>query len=261
LVVKSQAAIGVLMAWTGAGCAASLDDDAVIWYGWVLNDVPSDEVGALADGQVVMTTPDGEEIRLGEEPYDNSPGYFQIEVDPDTEVGLRLTGTDIHPTVWRARTPPATSFWLSGSLFGVSALGLDQMLNVIEQLRQEAIPWRDGPDGVLIYGQPRIQTIEDQAAWTGIQVTAIDADYHEGQVALVTVDETGMPALASNGDNTLGPNTAVGPVAYIVAWDLAPGPIRLIVDASDGRAMVQDWTGQEGDVLSAFNLTLPTVRQ
>jgi hypothetical protein len=42
-----------------------------------------------------------------------------------------------------------------------------------------------------------------------------------------------------------------------IAHDLAAGPVRLIVQASDGRAAVADWVAEDGDVLSAFHMTLP----
>ncbi len=254
-----------LLLLVSAGCAPADSELGMIWQGYIFNDIPGSETAVfssavMADASVVLTETDGTPIHSGTE-SDSSPGLWQIEIEPDKEVGLRLSGLAIHPTVWRVHTPPTTSFWFNGSLFGVGVANLDQVLNLVEQLKGEAIPWRDAPEGVLIYGQPIIQTAADLGAWTGASITALDSNYHEGQVALLTVTETGTAALASDFDAVLGPNDAVGPVQVIVAWDLEPGPIRLIIDASDGRSMVMDWVGEDGDVLSAFQLVLPSVNQ
>jgi len=260
--MKARIPCLVLVAQLTAGCAVAPVSSEISWNGWIINDVPGTEVEVLSEGRVVVTTPDGTPISEGEQPSENSPGLWQLTVDPDTDVGLRVSGTGIHPTVWRVRTPPASGWWMNGALFGIGEAGLDPMLELVEELKGELIQWRDDPDqGVLIYGQPRIETATDLAAWTGASVTVVDQDYHEGRVALITVDEAGIPALASDGGAILGPNEVEGPVTFIIAWDLAPGPIRMIVDASDGRAMVSDWNGEGGDVLSAFHLTLPSVLQ
>jgi hypothetical protein len=66
----------------------------------------------------------------------------------------------------------------------------------------------------------------------------------------------GLPALASG---PVGPNQVQGPIVLFIAHDLEAGPIRLIVEASDGRTVVADWFAEDGDVLSAFHLTLPEI--
>lgn len=243
------------------GCAPAPVDDGLYWSGYVLNDVPGEELAALSEGTFLLTTPAGEPLSQGEEPDAAKPGYFQVEIAPDTSVGIRLSGLDVHPTVWRTHTPPATAWWLNGALFAFATVTLDGILELTEELLGAVIPWREVQEGVLIYGKPVIETQAELNAWTGATVTAIDADYHQGQVALITVDDEGQPSLTGNGREPTGTNEAAGPVLLLLAWDLAPGPIRLIIDTSDGRTMVLDWVGQDGDVLSAFNLSLPTQNQ
>jgi hypothetical protein len=238
-------------------CAPAPVDDGFYWSGYVLNDVPGDEMAALSGGTLLLTTPAGDPLSQGEEPDPAKPGYFQVEIETDTAVGIRLSGLDVHPTVWRTHTPPATAWWLNGALFAFGTVALDGILALTEELIGAVIPWRETQEGVFIYGKPTIETQAELNAWTGATVTAIDADYHQGQVALITVEADGQPALARNGSEPTGPNEAEGPVLLMLAWDLAPGPIRMIIDTSDGRTLVLDWVGQDGDVLSAFNLSLP----
>ncbi len=239
-------------------CVISEVDQSVHWAGWVLTDMPSDEGNeVLQTGAVEITTPDG--TSLGEaDASTSSPGFFSLDVEADTEIGLRITGESIHPTVWRTRTPRSEGYWLYGALFGVDAVNLDLTLSSLAELTAQAIPWQDDQAGVLIYGAPTIRDAADEAAWTGAELTALDSEGGTGTVITLAHDpETGITGVAAGPSGLVGPDQVVGPVVLFVAYDLAPGPIRLIAQGSDGRTAVADWASLNGDVLSAFHLTLP----
>lgn len=239
-------------------CAESQESSDIRWSGWVLSDVVADEDNeVLTAGEIAVTDPDGEHLSDGI-PSESSPGFYGLDVDPNTEIALRITGPTIHPTVWRTRTPRADGYWLYGALFGVDIEGLDLTLDQIEDLTEDEIPWPADGAGALIYGVPTYRDTDDQEAWTGASLTAFDGEGQQGQVVLLAQDlETGQVGLAAGNNGILGPNQVAGPIVMFIAYDLAPGPVRLIADGSDGRSAVADWIAQDGDVLSAFHLTLP----
>jgi hypothetical protein len=224
----------------------------------VLSDLPADEGNEVLEGAALeITDPDGVHLSDGI-PSESSPGFYATDVSPDTEIGLRITGQTIHPTVWRTRTPRADGYWIYGSLFGVNAEALALTLDQVSDLIDEEIPWADGQTGALIYGAPTFRDQSDQAAWTNAHLTALDSTGHTGRVIRIAQDlETGATGLAAGPSGLIGPDQVDGPVIMFIAHDLAAGPVRLIVQASDGRAAVADWVAEDGDVLSAFHMTLP----
>ncbi len=248
----------ILVLLGASPCVTTDPGGDVLWSGWVLRDLPAD-VGneVLENGEVELTLPDG--TPLGQaEPSESRPGFFTLEVEPDQEIGLRITGETIHPTVWRTRTPRADGYWLFGALFGVDTVNLDLALSSLSELTGEEIPWQEDQAGLLIYGVPTIRDAADEAAWTGAEITAVDSEGGLGTVIAIAQDlETGVTGLAAGPTGLVGPNQVAGPLVLFLVHDLAPGPVRLIVDGSDGRTTVADWVGQDGDILSAFHLTLP----
>ena len=82
------------------------------------------------------------------------------------------------------------------------------------------------------------------------RVVVYDAD---GGVhpAITLSDEDGLLTLS---DET------TGPISAFTVTGLPPGPLRLVIDASDGRHVVTDYNAEAGDLLSAFAFTLPERR-
>ena len=256
--MRTALSILVLVLLGAASCTETVPATDVRWAGWVLSDVPAEEDRLLLEtGAIAITLPDGTSLVEGEASQ-SSPGFYAMDVEPDTEIGVRITGESIHPTVWRTRTPRASGYWVYGTLFGVDREALALTLEQLSELSGEPLDWTSNPAGTLIYGAPSYADEADPAAWTGAELIALDSTGHEGTVVAIAQDlETGalgLPALASG---PVGPNQVQGPIVLFIAHDLEAGPIRLIVEASDGRTVVADWFAEHGDVLSAFHLTLP----
>jgi hypothetical protein len=239
-------------------CSEPEQSSEIQWSGWVLSDLPADEGNEPLEGAALeIIDTDGVFLADGI-PSESSPGFYTTDVSPDTEIGLRITGETIHPTVWRTRTPRADGYWIYGSLFGVNIETLALTLDQVSDLIAEEIPWADGQTGALIYGAPTFRDERDQEAWTHAKLTALDSTGHTGSVIRIAQDlETGVTGLAAGPSGLVGPDQVEGPVIMFIAHDLAAGPIRLIVEGSDGRTAVADWVAQDGDVLSAFHMTLP----
>ena len=222
------------------------DGDTVGWSGWVYADIPADNVPVLEVGAVTVTDESGEIVAEGEQPSTGSPGYWQIDVPPQTDVTIRIEGDGVQPTVWRTMTPSARAYWFAGALFTVSPVTMDTFWSQLSELFGAP---ETTEDGVSLYGQPILRNEADEAAWTDAHLEVWDEDGGVHEVFALSLDEaTGGLALA-------GPGT--GPISTFAAPSLPPGPVRLIVDGSDGRSMVAYWTGQPGDLLSAFYMALP----
>ncbi len=243
----------------GNPCASTSDEPTEIdWSGWVLSDLPAEDNNLVLEvGELEITLPDGTHLTDGTS-TESRPGFYSMRVPTDLEIALRIIGETIHPTVWRSRTPRNHGYWVYGTLFGTDIASLDMTLSQLEELTDAEIPWRADQDGALIYGAPTLRDDLDLEAWTGVHLTALGGDGKRGTVIAIAQDaETGLTGLAGSSSGLVGPNQVVGPTILFVAYDLAAGPVRLIVEGSDGRTAVADWVAEDGDVLSAFHLSLP----
>ena len=220
----------------------------LVWQGWVYEDIPTDETLGLEEGSMTMTPLDGSEPIEGEQPDPNRLGYWSFAMEADTEVQIRVEGTEHISTVWRARTPHANAYWYSGSLFAVRTTTFSLFLDGLSELTGEEMD--EGNDAaVMLYGEPLPLSEADEAAWTDAKIRVYDSEggIHEATVLFLD-EETGGLLLES-------PEPA--PVAAFVATGIAPGPVSLVVDASDGRSTAVEYVAEAGDLVSAFAFTLP----
>lgn len=216
------------------------DPTEVIWSGWVLADLPGEDVPALEAGTFEVVDLDGEPLADGVED-ENNPGYWQVEVPVGTEVGIRVAGGEQVPTVWRARTPTGRGYWLSGGLFAVRDDTQAELFDSLEGwqgLSPDALA--DG-EVAHLWGTPWLP--ED---WAGALIEV----EHTGGVAQVA-----SFAVAEDGSLL---DAGTGVVDLFVAPDLSPGPVTLRVTAVDGRVAETTWIARGGDLLSAFYFALPS---
>ena len=222
--------------------------DATTWQGWVYGDIPAENTPALEVGSLTLSDLSGENIIEGEQRDEQRLGYWTFEIDPDQEVSIRIAGPEHYPTIWRGRTPSTNGFWYSGAIFGVATATFDAFLADLSLLLEAEAPL-EAHEGVNLYGEPLPLSQADLDAWTDATIRIYDGEgaIHEA-ISLVLDEETGGLALP-------GPEPA--PTVAFVATDLAPGPIALVIDASDGRSMVVEYLAEAGDLLSAVAFTLP----
>jgi len=218
---------------------------AYSWSGFVYSDIPGDSGTALADGAIEVRNTNNDIIANGVQSDPDNPGNWQIPVNTAEAVSIRISGPEQLTTVWRADTPPATAFWFAGTFFAVKA---ETVFPFWDSLTEMFDTPQATPEGVHLYGEPLPLSDQDIDAWTGAQITIYDgAGVIHPAISLSTTPE-GLMELATDEN---------GPITAFTAIDLAPGEIRLVIDASDGRTMVMDYLAEPGDLLSAFAFTLP----
>jgi hypothetical protein len=224
--------------------------EVTTWQGWVYADIPGDNTPGLEVGAMTMSDLSGDVSIPGEQLDDGRPAYWTFEVEPDTEVSIRVEGPEHYPTVWRGRTPSTNGYWYSGAMFAVATETFDGFLESLSTLMD--VPLGESV-GVSLYGEPLALSSADLEAWTDATITIYDGDGNiHPAITLIRDEVTGGLAL---------PGAEPAPIAAFVATDLAPGDIALVVDASDGRSTAIEYRSQEGDLLSAFAFTLPLEKE
>jgi hypothetical protein len=229
------------------------DDDSaaseIQWQGWVYADIPQDDTLGLEVGSITVENQDGDELVNGVQADETRPSMWTLDVPTNTEVAIRVEGPNQYTTVWRTTTPRAAAYWYAGSLFAVQPATIQPLWDSLTELLEQPIT---DTDGAHLYGEPLLLWADDDIAWTDAVITVYDGDGTVHPAITFSSTETGELILST-------PET--GPITAFTATDLAAGPIRLVIDASDGRSVVMDYNAQPGDLLSAFAFTLPEPTQ
>lgn len=212
---------------------------AVAWSGYIYSDLPTEDTALLEVGSLTAVDLDDTELSTGGT-YEDSPGYWQIEVPVDTDLALRLTGGDQYPTVWRGHSPSGRGYWLNGALFAMHRDTVDGLLDGLRGF-QDLDPADLADEEVAhLWAQPT-----DREAFAGVDVAVLD-ELGEAQVVRLAVDTDG--ALVDAG---------TGPVDLILAVDLLPGPVTLVLTGPDGASSETTWPARGGDLLAGFFLSAP----
>ena len=219
--------------------------DLVNWSGYVYAD-PFDgsELAPLEEGALEVLDPAGAVLAEATRPYDDVPAYFAVDVEPEIELALRVSGPGLAPTVLRSPTPPrGPAFWFQGALVGVSVAGIDAALSTLlggGLTQQGPTPLAD-ETLVALWLEPT-----DPAAWAGARLILVDG---------AGVEHAAQPFTSgAQGAVEAGPND---PIALFVAADLAPGAITATLTAADGASSTLSWPAQGGDLLFAPYVLLP----
>lgn len=219
------------------------------WQGWVYADIPQDDTLGLETGSITVEDQDGEVLTNGVQNDDSRPSMWTLDVPKNMEVAIRVEGPDQYTTVWRTTTPNSTAYWYAGSMFAVQPATIQPFWDSVTDLLEQ--PFAD-TDGAHLYGEPLLLWADDESAWTDATIAVYDGEGTVHPAITFSSTETGELILSS---------ADTGPITAFTATDLAPGPIRLVINASDGRSVVMDYNAQPGDLLSAFAFTLPEPTQ
>ena len=218
----------------------------LIWQGQVYEDIPIDGVGGLAVGQIDVQDMNGAVIATAFQPDPDSPSTWQIPLPGNAEdVELRINGPEQFTTVWRTTLPERRAFWFSGTFFAVKESTITPVWDALSEMLGTPM---NQTEGASLYGETLALDENDLEAWTDANVTVYDADGGVHPVVTLSTTEDGLLVLA---DQT------TGPISAFTATNLPLGPLRLVIDASDGRHVVMDYNAEAGDLLSAFAFTLP----
>jgi hypothetical protein len=215
--------------WLVLGCGVDeVDTGTVAWSGWVYTDSDTKESSRFTTGNVTFW-PDpfteGGEL-AGEQAYADYPGYWQVDVPPDTAVNVRITSDDTRPTVWAGDTPSANGNWFAGALFGATDGWLEDRFDT---LMGDGDVWVNTADAdhVLVLGAPADDTLGCEA------FTVAGA-----KPACWSIDEDGVAT-----------EVDTGPVTWFAVL-AAPGVVSVGIGAA-----TEEWRADGGDVVMAWYLS------
>lgn len=237
--------ISLLLPWILVACTSSdptEDDGTIRWSGYILDGPYTGENGTLTGGAVTVDDTLGNTVAEGTEPYpEDDPGYWRLDVPPDTEVFVRLSADGMMPALFRGTTPSVASYWFTGALWAyLEEEWLDFFLQFDGQSGVSIEPLSE--DVVWVFGGPY-----DAEDWVDARVTVVDGVGKQPTVLHWTVDDEGYLVEAGPGDT----------VEYFLAFNVTPGIVALDVVAGDGRTMQVDYAARGGEVVSAWYLVMP----
>ncbi|MDP6932252.1 MAG: hypothetical protein QGG40_05010, partial [Myxococcota bacterium] len=240
--------IGLTIVLVGPGCMYLEEQRSIpteiTWDGYVLAGTPTDDLTALEEGSVTFLGVDGSTLSEAEQPYTSYPGYWSAEVPVDTELFVRIDGTDLAPTLMHGFSPTGRASWYTGALFGRTAAEVESLF---ESLSDAALvdfePLSEG-EVAYLWGEPLYPE-----TWTGADITLEGGDDELIEIWKFAIDDEGQ--LEDAGE---------GPIDLFLAADITPGTVRMTVDTLAGNQVVDLLPLRELSRLSTINLTNNEVR-
>ena len=96
---------------------AEPSSSTIVWSGTILDDpYNTAEPTALTGAQVTALETTSDQPIVGIESA-STPGYYSLEVPPDADITIRVSGPDHVSTVFRGTTPAGRGIWFTGALF------------------------------------------------------------------------------------------------------------------------------------------------
>lgn len=201
------------------------DGEPISWSGYVYRSPEAGEETQLESGSVWFSPDDGEAVEA-EQLYDDYPGYWSVEIDPEVPVQIRLETETAWPTVWRATTPGAGASWLSGALFAADMEYMDAWVATLPGTGF-ASPG-DLADGEVahLWGSPY------DSGWD-----AADVRVNGEPADCFTVADDGTLERVTSGE-----------LDYFTAFDLEPGEVTV----ESGLGGSETWNVSGGEWIFAF---------
>ncbi len=219
----------------GCDSVAEDDDGLVSWAGYVYMDVNAPGEERLAEGNVTFwPAPFLADAQLAaEQPYEDYAGYYEVRVEPAGSTLVRITSELTRPTVWAGDAPQVDGNWLSGALFGVTDVWIEDLF---DPLMGDGDAWVDVArrDEVLVIGRPLNDAVECQH----ITIAAADGEHRP---PCWLEDDEGVAVVVTSGPISWFASSAA-PGEVVVSW----------LDASEA------YQADGGDVIMAWYLTGPS---
>jgi len=187
---------------------------------------------------------DAGQLWAASQPYESSPGYWQVTLPIDTQVAVRMETPSSYPSVFTGRSPSWSGYWFAGVLFTWDRVYTTEFLASLAEQLSITLDDLDDGDSVHLWGVLRD---DDQAVkLEGRKITVIDGDGHDASVYPFELTEDGF--LAQNYD---------APVHYFFAFNLAPGDIQLVLEGPSGDTVTEHYPTLGGDMIGAWWLGVP----
>lgn len=202
------------------------------------------ELTQMEEGSIILENIYGEEITRAEQPYEDTPSYWQFQLEKmwlNQETQIRIEGNSetTLPMLWRSKTPTKDANWLSGAFY-TQELGFTK--SYFSTFLPEGMTTDFDDTSVShLWGQPLIP--ED---WSEVEIRLYDGNNEEIEVYSYHLLENGA----------ISDNTANG-VTWFFAWNIPAGKIRLEIETSAGEFLETMYYSRGGEVLSAHFYALP----
>ena len=195
---------------------------------------------ALDNAEIVLLNNLGELIAEGTVPAGRPDSFLQIPLEDqwlNQPVSLRISGTNNSSIIWNGTTPKTSAMWLPGALFSIDETYLNTFFSSFAESTDVEII-----DAVHLWGEPY-----SPEEWVNTTITLFDDDLQTYPVFSFSQLETGL--ISTNTDNK---------VDWFFAWNLPATHLTLSVIDQFGQETLVHYHPNEGDILSALFMTLPT---
>jgi hypothetical protein len=214
---------------------------AVNWSGYVVKSVYGGDDGYLEDGSLVVEGLGQELVAEGFQPEPaRSPGYWRVQVPPETPVALRVAGDGMIPSLWEATTPGNVGIWFSGALVAFEEASWMPALEEFDGAFGIELGKLDA-DHCWLFGVPMVP-----ADWADAEISVVDGTGHVGRV-IALAEGSDATLVQANGD----------PVVEFFSFNLAPGPMAIHVAAADGRTLDMVFPARGGELVTPWYIELP----
>lgn len=219
------------------GCTVATTTDEIDWSGYIYTMQQNGDFKQIEAGTMTILDPTGEILIEGEQPYPDSPAYWNVTVplaQQGQEIAIRLTAENSDTMLWRGRSPTSKSIWLGGSLYTHTKAYNQYLFAALSN--DEVEPLADG-EVAHLYGKPLVPE-----TWANAQITLFDGSGNSHQVQ----------AFSSAEDETFSTEIAEK-IDFFCAFNIEPGILSLQVILQDGTEIVTDYPANGGDLISAIN--------
>lgn len=214
-------------------------DSLITWSGYLL-DGPFEESEPLGGSEILAFDLQDQAIASAIEPEPaQEPGWYELRVPANTDLGLHISAPETIPSLWRTPSPGRDAWWLTGALFAYRS---DDWMPLFEELQLPGARRAElDSEHCWLFGLPM-----EPEAWSGADIVVIHGDDQHANVR----------SFASNQDGILTPSGA-GPVEEFFAFNLTAGDIYLSVAFPDGSSIQALYPSCSGELISAWYLSLP----
>ncbi len=236
---KARMSIYVLLIATfhHISCVKVHTDD--YWEGYLYSQT-EDGLVALNNAEAELLSEDGELLETGTVPSGRQNNFLSIPLQEDwlnSPVSLRIGGPNNASILWQGTAPSTNAMWLPGALFAIEDSYLYTFLSSFAEATDTEIT-----GNIHLWGEPYFPE-----EWTGVSISLTDNEQQTYTVYSFSQLDTGL--ISTNIEQKID---------WFFAWNLPAEPLTLSITTDQGHEKRLQYFPNEGDILSALYVTLPT---